>query len=141
QESLQERDEQLRQAQKVEAVGKLAGGVAHEFNNLVQAILGYTQYAMEGLDPSDQRCVDLEQVLKASRRAASLTRQLLGFSRRQMLELTSVNPNVLLDDAAKMLRPLIGEHIAIKLDFGDNVDQVEADAGQIHQLILNLCIN
>ena len=82
---LAQRDEQLRQSHKLEAVGSLAGGIAHEFNNLLQAIRGYTQYAMEGLQADDHRHQDLEQVVKASDRAAALTRELLGFSRRQVL--------------------------------------------------------
>jgi PAS domain S-box-containing protein len=141
QEHLRERDEQLRQAQKMEAVGTLAGGIAHEFNNLVQAILGYTQYAMEDLPESDERYSDLQQVLKASRRAASLTKQLLGFSRRQVLEFACANLNGLVRDHLKLIRPLIGENISIDLELDEDIEMVEVDAGQFQQLLMNLCIN
>ena len=92
-EVLRKKDEQLRQSQKLEAVGGLAGGIAHEFNNLLQAIGGYTKYAMEGLSPEEQRHQDLEQVVKAIDRATTLTRQLLSFGRRQVLERRNVDPN------------------------------------------------
>jgi PAS domain S-box-containing protein len=141
QESLRDRDEQLRHAQKLEAVGTLAGGIAHEFNNLIQAIQGYTIYAMDGLEPADQRYEDLDQVLIASKRAASLTKQLLGFSRRQVLKLEPVNANSLMEDLVKLIQPLIGENISIELDLNPRANTIHADAGHIQQLIMNLCIN
>jgi PAS domain S-box-containing protein len=140
-EALRKKDEQFRQAQKMEAVGTLAGGVAHEFNNLLQAIQGYTRYAMEGLAEEDERFQDLQQVLNASHRAATLTKQLLGFGRRQVLELTDIDPNSLVQDLVKMLRPLIGEHISIDLRLGANVAFVNADASHMQQLLMNLCVN
>ena len=91
-ELLRTKDEELRQSQKLEAIGRLAGGVAHEFNNLLQAIGGYASYALEGLAPEEQRAADLQQVLKAVRRASDLTRQLLGFSRRRVLQRQPVDP-------------------------------------------------
>lgn len=138
---LAEADRQLRQAQKMEAVGKLAGGVAHEFNNLLQAIQGYTRFAMEGLHSDDGRRKDLEQVLAASDRAATLTRQLLGFSRREVLQMADVEPNPGVRDLVKMLHPLIGEHISVQLNLADNVGLVHADAGHIQQMLMNLCVN
>jgi PAS domain S-box-containing protein len=141
QDALRERDEQLRHAQKLEAVGTLAGGIAHEFNNLIQAIQGYTIYATEGLDPAEQRYEDLNQVLIASKRAASLTKQLLGFSRRQVLKLEPVHLNSLMEDLVKLIRPLIGENITIELDLDPKANTIQADAGHIQQLIMNLCIN
>ncbi len=138
---LAQRDEQLRQAQKLEAVGSLAGGIAHEFNNLLQAIRGYTRYAMEGLQPDDQRHQDLEQVVKASDRAAALTRELLGFSRRQVLERGNVDSGELIADLAKMLRPLIGEQIDIQVSLATDVGPLHADRGLLQQMLLNLCIN
>lgn len=138
---LKQRDEQLRQAQKMEAVGTLAGGVAHEFNNLLQAIQGYTRFAMEGLAPDEQRFDDLQQVISASQRAADLTGQLLGFGRRQMLQFTDVEPNGLVTDLVKMLRPLIGEHITMKLSIDPQVRSLHADAGYVQQILMNLCLN
>ena len=103
-----EAEEQLRQAQKMEAVGQLAGGMAHEFNNLLQAISGYTRFAMKGLSPREQRYDDLQEACKATDRASTLTRQLLGFSRRSELQPKSVNPNDVVADLVKMVRPLLG---------------------------------
>ncbi|HTU26552.1 MAG TPA: response regulator [Pirellulales bacterium] len=138
---LAERDEQLRQSHKLEAVGSLAGGIAHEFNNLLQAICGYTRYAMNGLDEAEQRCQDLQQVLKAADRAASLTRELLGFSRRQMLERGSIDPGELVDDLVRMLRPLIGEQIDLQVVLAPDVGLLHGDRGLLQQMLLNLCIN
>jgi PAS domain S-box-containing protein len=141
QESLRERDDQLRHAQKLEAVGTLAGGIAHEFNNLIQAIQGYTIYAMDGLEAADPRYQDLDQVLIASKRAAALTKQLLGFSRRQILEFEVVDLNQLIKDLAKLIQPLIGENIAIQLNLDPSAGNIRADASHIQQLVMNLCIN
>jgi signal transduction histidine kinase len=138
---LAQSEAQLRQSQKMEAIGTLAGGVAHEFNNLLQAIQGYTLYAMEGFDENDERRQDLQQVLKASDRAATLTRQLLGFSRREVLQLTDLEPNVQVKDLVKLLRPLIGENIHIEMKLSDEVGIVHADASHLQQLLMNLCVN
>jgi signal transduction histidine kinase/CheY-like chemotaxis protein len=140
-EELEKRDRQLRQAQKMEAIGTLAGGVAHEFNNLLQAIQGFTRYAMEGLKPGCDAHTDLLQVLEASDRAVALTRQLLGFSRREVLQKTDVEPNSLVRSLAKMLSPLIGEHIKIELELDPQVGFVHADASHLQQLLMNLCVN
>ena len=140
-ESLRKRDEQLRQSQKMEAVGTLAGGVAHEFNNLLQAMQGYTRYAMEDLDAGDQRYQDLEQVLKASERATMLTRQLLSFSRRQTLEFADVQLNQAVQDLMKMIRPLIGEHITVQLLLSPQSTNIHADLGHLQQVLMNLCVN
>ncbi|HEX4145725.1 MAG TPA: ATP-binding protein [Pirellulales bacterium] len=138
---LAQRDEQLRQSQKLEAVGSLAGGIAHEFNNLLQAIRGYTQYAMEGLPAEDQRFQDLEQVVKASDRAATLTRELLGFSRRQVLERGNLDPGELVGDIVRLLRPLIGEQIDLQVSLAADTGSLYADRGLLQQMLLNLCIN
>ncbi len=134
-------EEELRQSQKLEGVGQLAGGVAHEFNNLLQVIDGYTCAGMEGLAPEEERYTDLDQVRKAAERAASLTRQLLGFSRRRAIEPKSTDANLLVHDLAKLIRPTIGEHIFLQLALSDDVGTVYADAVELQQALLNLCLN
>ncbi len=141
QEELRKRDEQLRHSQKLEALGTLAGGVAHEFNNLLQSIQGYTRYAAEGFPLDDPRRQDLDLVLQAANRAASLTRQLLGFSRRQILQYADLDPNQIVSELARLLRPLIGEHIRLELSLGENVGHVHADPTHLQQLLMNLAIN
>ncbi len=140
-EALRKKEEQLRQAQKLEAVGTLAGGIAHEFNNLLQVILGYTRYVQEGVPPEGQAAEDLKQVLEAADRARILTRQLLDFSRRQAIQPRHVAINDLVRDFFKLLRPLIGEHIDVKLQLDEEVGVVLLDPGAAQQLLLNLCIN
>ena len=134
-------EEQLRQTQKLEAIGRLAGGIAHEFNNLLQAIGGYTNFAMKGLDPEEHRYEDLQQVLKASERASMLTRQLLGFSRRQALERRLIDPNQLVADTHKLIRSAIGEHIDLQMVLDENPGTLHADPGELQQALLNLCLN
>ena len=133
--------EELRQAQKLEGVGQLAGGIAHEFNNLLQAIGGYTSYAMQGLSPTEERYNDLEQVLKASERATVLTRQLLGFSRRRAIQPKSTDANALVHDLVRLAKPAVGAHISLELALRDDVGTVYADPGELQQALLNLCIN
>jgi PAS domain S-box-containing protein len=140
-EELKRRDERLRHAQKLEAVGALAGGVAHEFNNLLQAIQAFTKFAMEGLTEGDPRRGDLQQSLAAADRAAALTRKLLGFSRRQTLELERVHPNRLIEQFVEMVRPLIGAHIDVDVRLGEGIGTICVDVDQFHQMLLNLCLN
>lgn len=140
-EELVRREEQLRQSQKLEVIGSLAGGIAHEFNNLLQAIRGYTKYGMEGLDAGDQRYQDLDQVMKAADRATALTRQLLSFSRRQVLERTNCDPREIVTDLLKLLRPVIGEHIELEISVAPDASHVYADRSLLEQMLLNLCIN
>jgi len=140
-EALRTKDQQLRQAQKMEAVGELAGGIAHEFNNLLQAIQGYTQFAMDELAPDSQPHQDLRQSLVASERAATLTRQLLDFSRQDSLCLTDVNPNELIEQLVRMLRPLIGENVELELALDETVETVLADPAMLQQALMNLCVN
>ena len=134
-------EEELRHAQKMEAVGLLAGGMAHEFNNLLQAISGYVRFAMKGLPPQEQRYDDLQEACKAADRAATLTRHLLGFSRRSALQPKSVNPNDVVAELVKMLRPVIGEQILLEVTCDADPGTVWADAGQLQQALLNLCLN
>ncbi len=138
---LAESDQQLRHSQKLEAIGKLAGEVAHEFNNLLQAIHGYSQFAMEGLRLEDRRRKNLEQVIAASERAATLTRQLLKFSRREQLRMVDVELNLIVHDLVILLDPLIGDRIAIRAQLSDDIGLLHADAGHIQQMLMNLCLN
>jgi len=139
-EALRSSEEQLRQSQKMEAIGRLAGGVAHDFNNLLLVITGYSDLALSRLE-APQLQNEIEQIKKAANRAASLTRQLLAFSRRQMLVPKELDLNGVITDMHKMLHRLIGEDINIVTLPGSSLGQVKADAGQIEQVILNLVVN
>src|SRR5256885_9471566 len=134
-------EEQFRQSQKMEAVGQLAGGIAHDFNNLLTAILGNTQLLLRDLPPGDAKRSDVEAIRNASERAASLTRQLLAYSRRQMLQPEVLDLNVVVADMDKMLQRLIGEHIALVAVFAPDLGRVRADPNQIEQVIVNLAVN
>jgi two-component system cell cycle sensor histidine kinase/response regulator CckA len=132
---------QLRQAQKMEAIGQLAGGVAHDFNNLLTAILGYAKFAADNLPANDQCRTDVEEVIKAAHRAAALTTQLLAFSRTQVLQSTVIDLNALVTGVSEMFRRLIGEHITLDLVLADDLALVRADAGQLEQVVMNLVVN
>jgi len=134
-------EEQFRQSQKMEAVGQLAGGIAHDFNNLLTAILGNTQLLLRDLPPGDSKRGDVEEIRKASERAASLTRQLLAYSRRQMLQPEVLDLNVVVAEMDRMLRRLIGEHIALVTVLAPDLGRVRADPNQIEQVIVNLAVN
>jgi len=134
-------EEQFRQSQKMEAVGQLAGGIAHDFNNLLTAILGNAQLLLRDLPAGDAKRGDVEEIRKASERAASLTRQLLAYSRRQMLQPVVLDLNVVVAEMDKMLRRLIGEHIALATVLAPDLGRVRADPNQIEQVIVNLAVN
>ena len=134
-------EDQLRQAQKMEAVGRLAGGVAHDFNNLLTAIIGYADLlSVESSQDSAQRN-ELEEIRKAAERAASLTRQLLAFSRQQILQPKVLDLNQVVSNMSNLLHRLIGEDIELRTALEPGVDPVRVDAGQIEQVILNLALN
>ncbi len=132
---------QLQQAQKMEAVGQLAGGIAHDFNNILGAILGYAELASEGLPEDERRYRDLEQIRKAAEKAAALTRQLLAFSRRQIIEPEDADMNELIAGLLKMVRPIITESIALDFVPGHMLGTVHVDPTQIEQILMNLCVN
>ena len=132
---------QLAQSQKIESVGRLAGGVAHDFNNILTAISGYTGFALAGLPEGDQRRADLKEVLVASERAARLTRQLLAFSRKQILNPEILDVNAAVDGIMSMLRRLIGEDIKLVSRLSSQPCLAKVDAGQIEQVFLNLAVN
>ena len=132
---------QVTQGQKMEAVGRLAGGVAHDFNNLLTIINGYAQLLMERSTPEDPRRSMFEEILTAGERAASLTRQLLAFSRRQVMEPRVLDLNHVLADTEKMLRRLIGEDVDLGTKYEAVLGRVKVDPGQIEQVIMNLAVN
>src|SRR6266513_1047836 len=134
-------EEQFRQSQKMEAVGQLAGGIAHDFNNLLTAILGNSQLLLRDLPPGDAKRGDVEEIRKASERAASLTRQLLAYNRRQMLQPEILDLNVVVADMDRMLRRLIGEHIALGTALAPDLGRVRADPNQLEQVLVNLAGN
>ena len=134
-------EERLLQAQKMEVVGRLAGGIAHDFNNILTAMTGYATFALEALPPGDPVRADVEQVIQSAQRAANLTRQLLAFSRRQIIEQRVINLNDLILNLDKMLRRLIGEDVELVTILGEGLARVKADPGQIEQAIVNLAVN
>jgi two-component system cell cycle sensor histidine kinase/response regulator CckA len=134
-------EDQLRQAQKMEAVGRLAGGVAHDFNNAIGVIVGYSALLKEGLASNDTLRRYADEVDKAGHRAASLTRQLLAFSRKQVIQPTVIDLNVVVGETEKMLRRLIGEDIDLALVRAPDLGRVRADLGQIDQILMNLAVN
>ena len=134
-------EEQLRQSQKMDAVGRLAGGVAHDFNNLLMVINGYTEVLLEQLDPGSPMHHKVQSIQQAADRAATLTRQLLAFSRKQLLELKVVDVNTVVGDMERLLRPLIGENIELLTRLSTETGHTRADAGQLEQVIMNLVVN
>src|SRR5437660_3097765 len=134
-------EDQFRQAQKMEAVGRLAGGVAHDFNNLLMVISGYTEVLMEHTAEDHALHPKIAAIQQASDRATTLTRQLLAFSRKQLLELKVVDVNAIVRDIERLLRPLIGENIELSTKLSTGLGRTRADAGQLEQVIMNLVVN
>lgn len=134
-------EEQLRQSQKLEAIGALAGGISHEFNNLLQVIQGYASFAQEGLRPEDQLYEDLGRIIQAARQGAELTRGLLTFSRRTTLKKRPADMTSLVQDAARLLRPLLGARIELRQVSERHLPPVWADSSGLHQVVTNLCVN
>jgi len=133
--------EQFQQSQKMEAFGQLAGGVAHDFNNILSAILGYSEIVMNDLKPTDRHYKFVQEIFRSGQRAEALTRQLLAFSRKQTLKPKILDLRVVVADLQKMLRRLIGEHIELRTIAAGVLGSVKADPGQIEQMLLNLVVN
>src|SRR5687768_3952943 len=138
---LHDRDEQLRHAQKMEAIGRLAGGVAHDFNNLLTAIIGYTDLISEHLEESSPAYRDVGEIRKAADRGAGLTRQLLAFSRKQFLTPTVLDLNDTVSGLRQMLPRAIGEHIRTSIRLAPDLAKVKADASRMEQVLVNLALN
>jgi PAS domain S-box-containing protein len=136
-----EKEEQLRQAQKMEAVGRLAGGIAHDFNNLLTAINGYSDLTLRRLPEGDPLRRNVEEVRRAGERAAGLTRQLLAFSRKQVLQPVVLDLNAVIAEMGRMLQRLIGEDVELRTTLDPQLGSVVADPGQIEQVIMNLAVN
>jgi two-component system, cell cycle sensor histidine kinase and response regulator CckA len=134
-------EEQLRQAQRLEAVGSLAGGIAHDFNNLLSVILGQSEFLLRGAGTGDRDRRRVEEIREAGQRAALLTRQLLAFSRKQVLIAEVLDPAVVIHDLATMLRRLIGEDVVLETAVRPETGAVKADRGQIEQVIVSLVVN
>src|ERR1700722_3428104 len=133
-------EQQLRQSQKMEAIGQLAGGIAHDFNNLLGVIIGYSEMLLEQSEEGGPTRKPAEEIKRAGERAASLTRQLLAFSRRQVLEPKVLGLNAVVTDVERMLRRLIGVDINFQTSLDPAIGSVKADPGQIEQVILNLAV-
>jgi PAS domain S-box-containing protein len=132
---------ELMQAQRMESVGRLAGGVAHDFNNKLSVILGYTELAMEFLDRADPICQNLQQVMNAGNHSVDIVRQLLAFARKQIIAPEVLDINETMGGMLKMLRHLIGEDIDLVWSPGHGLWQVKMDPSQVDQILANLCVN
>jgi two-component system cell cycle sensor histidine kinase/response regulator CckA len=138
---MQALEEQLRDAQRLEAIGRLTGGIAHEFNNLLMIINGEAQFMLEAVEPDAALRTDIEEIRQAGLRATELTSQLLAFTRRQNGERQALNLNDVVESMARILRRIIGEDVSLRLDLAADLGVVRADASQIRQMIINLAIN
>ncbi len=134
-------EQQLQMAQKVEAIGRLSGGIAHDFNNILGVIIGYTEALQKRMQPENAFRDAIDEIQRAAKRAASLTQQLLAFSRKQVLEPKILDLNVVVRDMEKMLGSLLGEHIELALTLSESLGMVKADRTQLEQVILNLSVN
>jgi two-component system, cell cycle sensor histidine kinase and response regulator CckA len=134
-------EEQFRQAQRLEAVGRLAGGVAHDFNNILTAIIGYSELLLEDFTAGDTRRGRVAEIRSAANRAAALTRQLLAFSRKQVLQARVLDLNAVVGGLDEMLRRLVGEGVKLEMVLDASLGRVKADPGQVEQILLNLAVN
>jgi two-component system, cell cycle sensor histidine kinase and response regulator CckA len=134
-------EEHLRRAERMQAAGKLAGGVAHEVNNMMTGVIGFSEFLLRSFDPSDPRRADVEEVIRAGTRAADVTRQLLAFTRQQFLRPQVVAINTVVTEMEKMLRHSLGEDKHLELRLSPEVGQLRADRGQLEQVLINLVLN
>jgi len=139
--ALRDSEAQLRQALKMEAVGRLAGGVAHDFNNVLTAIFGYVDLLLDSMDPTDERRADVEEIKRAAARAASLTRQLLAFSRKQILQPRRVDLKEIIGNIQGLITKLVGTDVDVRVESDGSPCDVIADPGQIEQVLMNLAAN
>jgi PAS domain S-box-containing protein len=138
---LRDRDAQLRQALKMEAVGRLAGGVAHDFNNVLTAIFGYVDLLLDAMDPADGRRADVEEIKRAAARAAGLTRQLLAFSRKQILQPRRVSLSEVVRNIQGLISKLVGADVEVRVESDGTACEIVADPGQLEQVLMNLAAN
>ena len=136
-----EAEQQVRQAQKMEAVGRFAGGVAHDLNNMMMIIMGFSDFLLSALERDDPRWADADEIRKAAERAMQLTRQLLGFGRHRVVAREMLSLNEVVDRMERMLRPLLGEDITLVTSLSPGLGGVEADYGQMEQVVMNLTLN
>jgi two-component system cell cycle sensor histidine kinase/response regulator CckA len=134
-------EDQLRQSQKMESIGTLAGGIAHDFNNLLTAITGYSELALSSLGSNDSLRPKIVEIRKAGHRAAALTRQLLAFSRKQILQPRVLDLNTVVVGISKMLARVIGEDVEMRIEVAPTLDRIKADLGQMEQILINLAVN
>jgi len=139
--ALRHSEAQLRQALKMEAIGRLAGGVAHDFNNVLTAIYGYVDLLLDSMDPADPRRADAEEIKRAAGRAAALTRQLLAFSRKQILQPKRLNLNEVIANIQGLIAKLVGADVEVRVESDAAACEVIADPGQIEQVLMNLAAN
>jgi signal transduction histidine kinase len=137
----QQMEQRVRQLEKLEALGKLAGGVAHDFNNVVSAILGWAELGARDVEPQSDAAESFEQIRQQAERAASLTRQLLGYARRETLEPCEVDLNSVAGETISLLQRLIGDKIEVTLALAPNLGTTRADPSQIERVLMNLCLN
>ncbi|HWN19058.1 MAG TPA: PAS domain S-box protein [Gemmatimonadales bacterium] len=134
-------EEQLRRAERMQAAGKLAGGVAHEVNNMMTGVIGFSEFLLRSLEEGDDRRADVEEIIKAGSRAADVTRQLLAFTRQQFLQPQVIEVNTVVTEMEKMLRRSLGEDHVLELRLSPNAGQLRADRGQLEQVLINLILN